>query len=143
MVISGLRGREIGKGKYAPEQFITLTDDKPVRYVVEAYCAEFHKDNPPPDRFDFDVAATPNPVLACILNGARNERFSFEGTQAAVWIRTDNVTFGAMITRMSIAKAEWAKAEAVASRCTVNQRRLELPSNSDARRPSKRWRFLP
>jgi hypothetical protein len=121
MVISGLKGRETGGGKYSPEQFIILTDSRPVRYVIEAYCAEFHKDNPPPDRFDFQVAAKPDPVLACILNKARKEKLSVAGTQAAVWVHTDHVTFEEMITRVSVSKIEWSKAETVASRCTLNQ----------------------
>lgn len=120
MVISGLKGREIGGGKYSPKQFIILTNDKPVRYVIEAYCAEFHKDNPPPDRFDFQVAATPDPVLACILNEARKEKLSVAGTQAAVWVHTDHVNFPEMSTRMGIGKEEWSKAETVASRCILN-----------------------
>jgi hypothetical protein len=117
MVISGLKGREIGGGKYSPEQFVVLTDEKPVRYIVEAYCAEFHKDNPPPDRFDFQAAATPDPVLGCILTEARKEQLSVAGTQAAVWVRTDHLTFPEMSTRMAVSKEEWSKAETVASRC--------------------------
>jgi hypothetical protein len=118
MVISGLKGREIAGGMYTPEEFILLTDDKPARYVVEAYCAEFHKDNPPPDKFDFRVAATPDPVLACILNGARKDKLPIAGTQAAIWIHTDHATFSEMNTRMGISKEEWSKAETVASRCS-------------------------
>jgi TPR repeat protein len=121
MVISGLKGREIAGGKYTPEESILLTDDKPARYVIEAYCAEFHKDNPPPDKSDFRVAATPDPELACILNGARKEKLSIAGTQAAVWIHTDHVTFSEMNTRMGIDKEEWSKAEIVASRCNSNR----------------------
>ena len=120
MVISGLKGREIGGGKYTSEQYVVLTDEKPVRYVIEAYCAEFHKDNPPPDRFDFQAAATPDPVMACILNEARKERLSVAGTQAAVWVRTDHLTFPEMSTRMAVGKEEWSRAETVASRCTFN-----------------------
>jgi TPR repeat protein len=120
MVVSGLRGHEIAGGKYTPEQVVILTDNKPVRYVVEAYCAEFHKDNPPPGMSDFQVGATSDPVLTCILNGARKEKLSIAGTQAAVWVRTDHVTFPEMNTRMAIGKEEWSKAETVVSRCTSN-----------------------
>jgi hypothetical protein len=122
MVVSSLKGRELGGGKYTPEQFVTLTDDKPARYVVEAYCAEFHKENPPPDKFDFQVAGAPDPILACILNGARKEKLSIEGTQAAVWLYTDHLTFAEMNTRMGITREEWSKAEAVALRCTTSHR---------------------
>lgn len=120
MVISGLRGREGGNGKYAPERFVTLTDDKPVRYVIEAYCAEFHKDNPPPDTF-FQVSPTSNPVLACILSEARKEKLSVIATQAAVWLNTDHLTFQEMNTRMVIGSEEWSKAETVAARCNSNR----------------------
>lgn len=117
MVISGLKGLDGGNGKYEPEQFVTLTDDKPARYVIEAYCAEFHKDNPSADKSDFQIAETADPVLACILNGARKDGLSVQGTQAAVWIHTDRIAFQEMNTRMAVGQREWSKAEIVASRC--------------------------
>jgi hypothetical protein len=46
MVISGLRGRDTGDNMYEPLSLITLNDGEPIRYIVQAYCAEFHKENP-------------------------------------------------------------------------------------------------
>jgi hypothetical protein len=117
MIIAGLKGRDAGAGKYTPASTITLTDTQPARYVIEAYCAEFHKDNPPADKFDFSVGTSIDPEMACVLSEARTQGLSVAGAQAAVWIHAEHVTFSEMNTRMPIGVAEWARAEAVASRC--------------------------
>jgi hypothetical protein len=117
MIIAGLKGRDAGGGKYAPASTITLTDNQPARYVVEAYCAEFHKDNPPADKFDFGVGTPVEPGMVCVLNESRNQGLSVAGAQAAVWIHAGRLTFSEMNTRMSIGPTEWSRAEAVAARC--------------------------
>jgi hypothetical protein len=86
--------------------------------VVAAYCAEFHKDNPPPDRFDFIVGGTINPGMACVLSNAERERLSVAATQAAIWIFGEHLSFQEMNTRMTIGAVEWSQAEAVASGCS-------------------------
>ena len=117
MIIAGLKGRDAGGGKYTPASTITLADNQPARYVIEAYCAQFHKDNPPADKFDFGVGAPVEPGMVCVLNEARNQKLSVAGTQAAIWIHAEHVTFSEMNTRMSIGSTEWSRAEAVALRC--------------------------
>jgi hypothetical protein len=117
MIIAGLKGRDAGGGKYTVASTITLADNQPARYVIEAYCAQFHKDNPPADKFNFGVGAPVEPGMVCVLNEARNQRFSVAGTQAAVWIHAEHVTFSEMNTRMSIGPTEWSRAEAAALRC--------------------------
>ena len=117
MIIAGLKGRDLGGGKYTPASTITLADNQPTRYVIEAYCAQFHKDNPPADKFDFGVGAPVEPGVVCVLNEARHQQLSVAGTQAAIWIHVEHVTFSEMNTRMSIGSTEWSKAEAVVLRC--------------------------
>jgi hypothetical protein len=117
MIIAGLKGRDLGGGKYTPESTITLTANQPARYVVEAYCAEFHKDNPPADKFDFGVGTSVESGMVCVLDEARNQKLSVAATQAAVWIHAEHVTFSEMNTRMSIGPTEWSRAEATALRC--------------------------
>ena len=117
MIIAGLKGRDLGGGKYTPTSTITLTDHRPARYLIAAYCADFHKENPPADAFDFNLGTTVDPGMICVLNDARTERLSIAGTQAAVWIYSEHVTFSEMNAKMPIELAEWSRAAAVASRC--------------------------
>lgn len=134
MIIAGLKGRDLGGGKYTPASTITLADNQRARYVIEAYCAEFHKDNPPADKFDFGVGVPVEPGMVCVLDEARHQKLSVAGTQAAIWIRAEHVTFSEMNTRMSIGSTEWSRAEAVASHCRWRNLGLEVPL-ADKKRP--------
>jgi hypothetical protein len=116
MVIASLRGRDTGSNMYQPLRYITLTDNEPNRFLVEAYCAEFHKDNPRP-RSAFNPADEIDPIYACILNGAKVKKLSTPGTQAAIWIYTDRITFSQMNDRMSITSSEWSRAYSLATAC--------------------------
>jgi hypothetical protein len=116
MIIAGLKGREAGPGKYTPTSTITLTDNQPAQYVVEAYCAEFHKDNPPAGQ-PFAIGTSFDPGMVCVLNEARSQGLSVAATQAAVWIRAEHVTFSEMNTEMPVGLTEWSRSEAVVSRC--------------------------
>jgi hypothetical protein len=116
MVVSGLRGRDTGDNMYEPLRLIALADDKPTRYIIEAYCAEFHKGNPR-TRSAFTSADAIDPVHACILDGAKVRKLSTSGTQAAIWIYTDRVDFREMNTRMEISSTEWARGRSLATTC--------------------------
>jgi hypothetical protein len=117
MVISGLRGRDAGGGQYEPTTLIVLTDSNPVRYILEAYCANFHRDNPRRGGTGLRADARPDVVLECILKEARRKRLSVVSTQAAVWMWTDRVEFREMNTRMPISATDWKLAEVVDQAC--------------------------
>jgi len=68
---------------------------------------------------DFQGRGDTDPILACILTAARKEKLSVAGTQAAVWIYTDHLTFREMNTRMGIGMRMVQSGGCVA-RCRVN-----------------------
>jgi hypothetical protein len=116
MVISGVRGRSLGGGRYIPTSTIMLTDSMPsANYVLSAYCAEFHKDNPSPS--SVFALQPPDSIAACILSNAAQQGLSVQATQAAVWIYTDHVDYGTMSHKFPVLGSDWQIASAVANAC--------------------------
>ena len=113
MVVSALRGVDMGGGRIRPVSAIYLRDNDPVTFILSAFCAEFEKANPPPG-----VAFTLqplNPALACILNQARD--LSMQARQAAVWIQTDSISYEHMRQKFQIGPGDWTAARSAVERC--------------------------
>jgi len=113
MVVAGVRGRMTGPSSYHPSSEIVVSGTTPATYLLEAYCADFERDNPSGDtRFS---VGRPDPVLACILK--RAAPLSVAGIQAAVWIHTDKVTYDHMSEKFPVSAADFRKAQAVVRQC--------------------------
>lgn len=126
MVVAGVLGRWAGGDSYYPSSNIVVSDSRPVDYVLEAYCAEFEKDNPSATT-GFDVES-PDPTLASILKQARN--LSIPAKQAAVWIHTDYMTYERMSVKMAITRLDWASAEAAVRRAQTFNSPAELTTGN-------------
>ncbi len=130
MVLAGVRGRVVdpNSGAFTPELRITLADYNPATYVLAAYCAEFHNENPSRESV-FSIAQFPDAPLSCALAAAKKQNLSIQGTQAAVWILTDGVSFGQMNQRFPVGAPDWASAMQVVSNCrsVVTQPALSQP----------------
>jgi hypothetical protein len=114
MVIAGVRGRRVGSGMYSPASLITVST-KPVTYVLEAYCAEFHKDNPSPySTFEVD---SPDATLSCILRRASKQGLSVPASQSAVWMHTDQVSFEYVNQKFGVTPQDWNAAVNVVRSC--------------------------
>jgi hypothetical protein len=115
-------------------------------YVLSAYCAEFHKDNPSPSSV-FTVEPSDN-VAGCILSDAAQQGLSVQATQAAVWIYTDHVDYGAMSHKFPISESDWHAATAVATGCQANVGRellgtpLERPVPQENTRTPQPWQQI-
>jgi hypothetical protein len=94
MVIAGVRGRQVDAQRFTPQSQIVVTDAAPATYVLEAYCAEFHKGNPAASTAF--TMTTADPVLSRILAEGKKRSLSTQAIQAAVWIATDKVTYEQM-----------------------------------------------
>jgi hypothetical protein len=125
MVVSGVRGLWQGGNQYIPQPLIVLNDASPsATYLLSAYCAEFHKDNPSPaSQF---VVWPPDSATACILSNASNQGLSVSATQAAEWINTDRVTFNDLQAKFPVSFPDWNAALQVASQCQQAQVPLQL-----------------
>ena len=125
MVVAGVRGRSLGGDKFAPASEIRASTTEPRTYILEAYCADFHKANPSPS-VTFKVVGE-DPVLACVLREGHG--LSVAAKQAAVWIHTDQVTFREMRAKFPVTQSEWEAAQRVAKLCP------DKASVSRARKP--------
>jgi len=113
MVVARVRGRMVDAERFAPDGDIRLAGREPATYLLEAYCAEFEKENPS-GQTTFSLGPA-DPVIACIV-GQPGER-RFQTIQAAVWIVTGKVTYAAMNQKFPVTKDEWAAAEAMVRAC--------------------------
>src|SRR5712692_2880346 len=69
MVVSVVRGIDMGGGFFRPTSRILLRGSSWVSAILSAFCAEFEKDNPSPST-PFTLEQ-PDPTLACVLNRSR------------------------------------------------------------------------
>ena len=113
MVIAGVQGRVVGETSFEPTSVIEVSTSETKEYVLEAYCAEFDKDNP--SASNSFTLTNPDPILACLLR--ETTQLSIAAKQAAIWIHTDRVTFEHMNEKFSISNSEWLEAQAAVKRC--------------------------
>jgi hypothetical protein len=113
MTVVSVRGVDLGGKKYRPESRIVLTDKEPVTYVLAAYCTQFEKANPSfATRF---TLKKPDPVLSCIAQ--QGPSLTVPAMQAAVWMRTENITLVHMNEKFSVTAQEWDAGQSVFQRC--------------------------
>ena len=110
-----MKGRAAGSSTYTLEDKIVLRGRAPVTYILEAYCTEFHKDNPS-ESVSFTLG-NPDPILACILKVVKQSGLSVEATQAAVWIHTDRIRLKDLDGKFLVSDSEWRQATQVVSTC--------------------------
>ena len=127
MVIAGIRGKQVNAQQFTPESKIILTDTNPATYVLEAYCAEFHKDNPSPSvSFSLDTSDAP---LASILTEGKKQNLSVQALQAAVWISSDKVTYEQMNARFPINESDWKEGKTIVDMCNNEKYLLRTQNN--------------
>lgn len=118
MILAKVRGRALGGEQFVAESEIRLSGTDPVTYIIEAYCADFDKDNPS-ESVTFSLGRE-DAVLACIVK--QSGSLSVSAIQAAVWIYTGNVTRTAMDRKFSVSGDEWATAQALVQKCRLSAR---------------------
>ena len=120
-MILGVAGRSSGGAGYSPSTNIVVPAVGLATYVLNAFCAEFHKENPS-ESTSFTLKQ-PDSQLACIAKqGGRGSGVSLEATQAAVWIYTDNLTYQQMAEKFNISRADWDRASQLVRTCGITPR---------------------
>jgi len=120
MIIIGVTGRSTGGNSYVPTGDILVPATGSSRYILNAFCAEFEKDNPSTSTtFSLRPADT---TTACIAQQSTKAGLSIEATQAAIWIHTDRISYEHMNEKFDISRADWDRAVRVAAACGVSQR---------------------
>lgn len=92
MIAYGISGALINAdtGEMEVVQELPLVDVNTHRLYVEAYCLDFHLENPAPEN-RFTIAAA-EPRASLVLNAAKDSELSVSATQAAIWMDRDHVT---------------------------------------------------
>ena len=116
MVIARVRGRVVDAIHFAPTDTIEVTAT-PATYILEAYCADFEKNNPS-NSTRFSVRRV-DPVLQRILE--ETSGLSIPAKQAAVWIYTDHVTYSHVNEKFRVSRSEWEAALAAVKRVVQSQ----------------------
>lgn len=119
MVIVMVAGRVTGPRKYTPSFNIVVPASGTATYILNAFCAEFHKENPS-ESTSFTLLP-PDPTLACIANQSRKAGASTQATQAAVWIYTDRLTFQEINDKFVVSLADWNEAREVDAACGISR----------------------
>ena len=113
MVIGRVRGRMLGGDRFTPGTEIRLAGNAPVTYLLEAFCADFEKENPS-DQVTFTLGPE-DLVLACIV--AQSSSRSVQAIQAAVWIHTGNVSHRTVNEKFPVSDSDWAAAVSMVDGC--------------------------
>jgi hypothetical protein len=100
MIGSALRGEMMSETEYLPTMKITLSDDELHRYIIEAFCLDFHKANPSTaDEFRIEA---PDANLAVLLREGKARSARAEVLQAAVWKARENISDVMMSARYPV-----------------------------------------
>ena len=108
MAGASVQGELLTSNSYRPAGEIVLADDEKHRYVVEAYCLDFHKPNPgPSDRFRIDA---PDEQAQRLLYAGKARSASIRAIQAALWMARGGPTERRLKQRFSATDADLAAA---------------------------------
>lgn len=104
MVVRRLLGWRVDDQRYNPADLIYLTGIAGTQtYAVEAYCLDFHKDNPSATTaFSVNTDSPADPAVAAVLAAADRVPAAMQdiaAIQAAVWTMTDRPTFAELASR--------------------------------------------
>ena len=90
MAAASIRGEREGASTFRPEAEIVLRDGDEHGYWIEAYCLNFHKNNPQPSD-QFRVSAV-DPDAARLLAAAKPKSASIDAIQAALWMARERLS---------------------------------------------------
>src|SRR5471030_690156 len=70
MVVTGVSGEDVGGGRMRPASTVVARGAQAVTYILNAYCAEFEKENPS-ESTTFTLQ-NPDPVVKCLAEQGAN-----------------------------------------------------------------------
>ncbi len=117
MIVLGVSGLVTGSNTYEPRDNIVIPTSGKATYALNAFCSEFHKENPS-ESTSFTLRS-PDPTFTCIARRSLKGSLSIEATQAAVWIYTDRLTFDEMNEKFTVTRSDWNKAREIVAACGV------------------------
>ena len=113
MVAARVKGERMGPFTYRPSSTIELRDNREHDYLVEAYCLDFHKDNPgPADAFQLGKM---DERAKTILEAGRKQQVSINVLQSAIWIDREHLSDATLKRRFPVGDSDIARARALLS----------------------------
>ena len=90
MAAFGIKGERVGANTYRPSTVMVLADDRAKRFIVEAYCLDFDRDNPV-DGSGFTLAPV-DARAARLLSAGHAASANPEAIQCALWLMGGGVS---------------------------------------------------
>ncbi len=84
MIVLAVKGELLSNDQYRQKSMIELRDDRKLRFLLEAYCLDFDKDNP--SKGDEFVVGDPNGVLPLVVDAIPEKERSVAAVQTAIWL---------------------------------------------------------
>lgn len=91
-----------------PVSEIVLDSSDPQTYILEAYCLDFHKNNPGSNT-RFSIETTTDPEIQSILDALDNlsqDITTVEAIQTAIWISTDDLSKEELLDKFPVDQKE-------------------------------------
>jgi tetratricopeptide (TPR) repeat protein len=101
MIVRQLLGLRADEERYWPAEVITLDTAEQRLYSVEAYCLDFHKDNPV-STTAFSLGGPPSPEVLAVLEAVDRTPGAAEdivAIQSALWVAIEDVTWAELAER--------------------------------------------
>ena len=125
MVGSAIKGEQVTETSYNPTNEIVLRDDARHAYVIEAYCLDFHKENPGPED-SFSISGV-DEASAQILAAGKSTGASTKVTQSALWIDREGVGAAQLKERFPVGDDDIAAARDLHSKLQPRNKVKEEP----------------
>ena len=116
MVIRKVKGIAVGAMRYQPVKSIILDSNEPREYVLEAYCLDFHKENPSKESTFW---VSPNPANSEIIDVLKTadrldpEIATVPAIQTAIWALTEDMSEDELKERFRVTPEDIENAKAV------------------------------
>ena len=116
MVIRKVKGIAVGAMRYQPVKSIILNSNEPKEYVLEAYCLDFHKENPSKESTFWVSPNLANSEIIDVLKTADRldpEIATVPAIQTAIWALTEDMSEDELKERFRVTPEDIENAKAV------------------------------
>ena len=115
MVVYKVSGIPKGTMWITPVTKIVLDSSEPLTFILEAYCLDFHKENPSSST-KFSVGTLTDPRILRILDASDNlssDITSVGAIQTAIWVVTEDISKKELVDRFSVEQKDIDTAKVV------------------------------
>jgi|GEM_PF-1879136 len=128
MVVLKLSGIPEGSQWIIPLSKIVLDSSEPQTFILEAYCLDFHKDNPSSST-KFSVGTATDHQILRILNAVddlSSDTASLAAIQIAIWVVTEDVSKSELYNRFSAEQSDINNAKIILEEAGIDTSSKQL-----------------